>query len=161
MKIYLAGASYTRTMLSLIAADLRDRESLQVISTWHDEQMLPDLRQRAAQDFGQLAQADVIVAFYPFGTGTSCELGYAYGAGKDVIYVHNHPTVNEELDEVPLIAGLLVNYNELSISDLQPQRTRIILEDSSQLAEILDYLEMKYEDRDLEYLEKHENRDQS
>ena len=59
--------------------------------------------ERSKLDYGAIDRADVVVAFYPYGYGTSSEMGYAIGFVVDKCF---YDTVKERL--LPL--GKLVEY---------------------------------------------------
>lgn len=73
---------------------------------------MPNLSKRALTDFQEIRSADVLVMMYPYGYGTSCEVGYAVGLGKPILFLTD-PT---HVDDLPLGAGVVLEHNNNAIA---------------------------------------------
>lgn len=111
-KVYFAGAYETKLLIDWMARSFCHRverlsdEGIEVqpCSRWHSTVSVDanekGCRQRVAIDFADIDDADYVVSTYPYGYGTSAELGYAVGKGKPIIYICDH----DWRDDMPFAA---------------------------------------------------------
>ncbi|MDR1039465.1 MAG: hypothetical protein LBR80_04725 [Deltaproteobacteria bacterium] len=104
MKLYLAGSVYNLTALNFLAQVLeKEVPGLKVISAWLTEgDPAEDLETRWLKDvINGVEKADAVLATFPYGDGTLCEMAYGAGLGKHVVYFRD----SRFADEDPLITG--------------------------------------------------------
>ena len=87
---------------------------IEFTSSWLNSE--PSTLSKAAQmDYDEIDKSDIVLAVFPYGSGTTSEMGYALGKGKKVVYfvdrlffvgLHNSNSMVKE----PLPAGLLYEY---------------------------------------------------
>lgn len=111
IKIYLASAAENRALIHVVADRIQDSwgehglPHYEIVGNWWNTPPVENVIDRCAEDFTcGIDQADIVLAIYPYGPGTTSEMGYAIGKGKPVIYYHYAPC---DEDDQPLIAGLL------------------------------------------------------
>lgn len=120
VRIYFAGSYETKPLIdwmaetvvarvqqTLVASRFSEQPEkvVSVVSTWHRTPALegPDAAaQRVNVDFSDLAMANVVVSSYPYGYGTSAELGFAVARGIPIIYLVD-PVY---LDDLPFAANV-------------------------------------------------------
>ena len=83
-KIYIAGSSDNRTLICVLAKILGEFTPHTIVSQWHSTPPLENIEDRALMDQQDMEAADVLLATFPYGTGTSSEIGYCVGRGKKV-----------------------------------------------------------------------------
>jgi len=104
MKIYLSSASYNLILIQSIEKLIYNTiPKVSIVSDWYKIEAINTVKDRAYHDIKQVEECDILIAFYPYGeSGTLCEMSYALGIGKQVIYVRDK-SFNEE---DPFIVGI-------------------------------------------------------
>ena len=106
LSIYVAGAAYNLFLLEIFMRWLETmlhEYTVDITSGWIYDMGEEDNRRRYIMDIENgVDKADLVIAVYPYGQhGTLCEMAYAAGKGKKVIYVRDDYFVEED----PLIVG--------------------------------------------------------
>lgn len=105
MKVYLASSFENRALMPFIeewfAAKL---PSIDIVGRWWAMPKVENLQERAMLDFDAIKSADLLIAFYPYGYGTSAEMGFALGSDIPVIYFTPYSQLTDE-SMAPLAAG--------------------------------------------------------
>lgn len=94
---------------------------LVITSRWHIIGEEKDLNRRASIDYTDLSKAHCILASFPYGFGTSSELGFALGANKHIIYFRPKAYRDDEL----LPTGLNSGWGYTAVPENEPVRTTV------------------------------------
>jgi len=106
LSIYVAGAAYNSFLLEIFMRWLEamlPEYTVNITSGWIYDLGEEKNRRRYMMDIENgVDKADLVIAVYPYGQhGTLCEMAYAAGKGKKVIYVRDDYFAEED----PLIVG--------------------------------------------------------
>ena len=105
--IYIASAYHNKLLVSAFVSCLDQYlPEVRVISRWHSLPGMPDLSTRARVDYADIDRAHLMLAIYPYGYGTTSEMGYALAKGIPIVY-YRHP--DQEYDD-PLPVGMLEQF---------------------------------------------------
>ena len=105
--VYIASAYHNRLSVNAFVSCLDQRlPEVRVISRWHTLPGMPDLSVRAHFDYTEIDKAHLMLAIYPYGYGTTSEMGYALAKDIPIVY-YRHP--DQEYDD-PLPVGMLEQF---------------------------------------------------
>jgi len=145
MNIYLSSTYSSKLFLNTIKKVIENSNSHNsVVSDWLTADAAENVITKAASDFCDIDNCDMLVAFYPYGYGTISEMAYAMGQKKFVIYVVDD-YFNPKKTGEPLICGLLEQFDPKHIHTSWPKYGFIVnnLEDVVYLINM--YRERMYE----------------
>ena len=86
-KVYIASHFPNRFMLKMIIPELEKKYNLKCTSKWIYSEGSDNLKDEVDIDLKGIDEADFVIAVYPWGEGTKCEMCYAMGAEKRVVAI--------------------------------------------------------------------------
>ena len=89
-KVYIASHFSNRFMLKMIVPGLEKKYNLKCTSQWLYSDVSDNLKDEVDIDLRGIDTADFVIAVYPWGEGTKCEMCYAMGAEKRVVAIIEH-----------------------------------------------------------------------
>jgi len=127
--IYIASSTENRTLLPTFATQLVRGINLiigeygnaiaksgykipriaKLSSRWFQDDPVYSLKSRAKLDYSHIDQSLIMVAVYPYGYGTTSEMGYALGKKIPIIYFRESTFIEDD----PLPAGKLAEVHTL------------------------------------------------
>ena len=102
VKVYLAGAVYNRTVINALSEALTRlvlvNTTIEIVSSWHKQPTPNNMQDCLSMDRVDIDNSDIIIATYPYGTGTSGEIGYGVGKGIPTYYFRDRLCTYDEHD---------------------------------------------------------------
>ncbi|WYW01450.1 hypothetical protein Pori4_00057 [Pseudomonas phage vB_PpuM-Pori-4] len=127
VKFYLATSYELHASAELYVDWIQNHTDTQLKNTarwiW-DENDTDHVAQKAKMDFEDIDKADALIAFWPFGKGTSAEIAYAYAKGLQIImYIPEDFYDEGKIACMPVGLGIPLEYAEWHTGDGGPDES--------------------------------------
>ncbi len=111
LNIYFSSKFENKLMVQSVVHHLQQYILFNNVSSWIYLNEPLSIEECSVIDFGDIDKCDVLIALFPFSIGANCEVGYAMGRNKKVIYLVERMLYNGEYKSKfmtkPLFAGVM------------------------------------------------------